>query len=329
MRQENGGGVLAWGLIGCGDIARKRVAPAFRDLATCRLAAVSRARKELAESFAREFDAGRWYGDWQELLKDPEVQAVYVATPTHLHAEQTVAAAEAGKQVICEKPMAMDAAQCRRMIDACRAAGVGLSVAYYRHFYPAIHRIAGILASGEIGRVVLAQINAFECYDFPPGDPHFWVMQRGSAGGGPMMDFGCHRLEVLLHLFGPAQLRCGGAAKVVFPEREVEDTAVAWLSFRGGGTGLLTVSTAVRQPADTLDIHGTEGSIRVPVLNQGVIHVRSSQGERREEHPPHPNLHLPYIEAVTRAFLANEPPPVPGETGLGVAVLEEAIYAGR
>src|SRR5437867_5406734 len=99
---------LAWGLIGCGDIARRRVAPALRDLPECDFVTVSRERAELAESFAREFAARNWYAAWQDLLVDNDIEAVYVATPVHLHAPQTIAAAEAGKHVLCEKPMAMD-----------------------------------------------------------------------------------------------------------------------------------------------------------------------------------------------------------------------------
>jgi predicted dehydrogenase len=103
---------VSFGLIGCGDIARKRVAPALRDLSSCELVAVSRAQTSLAASFASEFGAKRWYPDWLDLLTDKEIQAVYIATPVHLHAEQTIAAAEAGKHVLCEKP---NGAQRRRV----------------------------------------------------------------------------------------------------------------------------------------------------------------------------------------------------------------------
>src|SRR5437868_14600124 len=143
---------LAWGLIGCGDIARKRVAPALRDSADCDFVAVSRERVELAESFAREFGARKWYTAWQKLLLDQEIDAVYIATPVNLHAAQTIAAAEAGKHVLCEKPMAMSTLECDPMIAACEANHVKLGVAYYRHHYPAIDRIKVILRTNEVGR---------------------------------------------------------------------------------------------------------------------------------------------------------------------------------
>src|SRR5262245_65615322 len=110
---------IRWGLIGCGDISRKRVAPALRDCSECELVAVNRARPELAQEFAGEFGAKRWYNDWRELIGDHEIDAVYIATPVYLHAEQTIAAAEAGKHVLCEKPMAMNVAEWDRMIDIC------------------------------------------------------------------------------------------------------------------------------------------------------------------------------------------------------------------
>jgi predicted dehydrogenase len=110
MIHENVMTTLKWGLIGCGDISRKRVAPALRDLPNCNLVAVSRANFELAESFAREFGARKTYQHWQDLIADNEIDAVYIATPVHLHAEQTIASATAGKHVLCEKPMALDVA---------------------------------------------------------------------------------------------------------------------------------------------------------------------------------------------------------------------------
>ncbi|MBN2551515.1 MAG: Gfo/Idh/MocA family oxidoreductase [Spirochaetales bacterium] len=327
--------VLRWGLIGCGDIARKRVAPALRDLESCRLVAVSRAQHERAEQFAREFGAERWYKDWRELLKDEEIDAVYIATPPHLHAEQTIAAAEAAKHVICEKPMALDSQECRRMIAACRGGGVRLSIAYYRHFYPVVARIKELLAAGEIGKVVLAEIRAFENYRPEPDDPKYWVTRKERAGGGPLMDFGCHRIEVLLNIMG-AVSRAWGSQGRLLTDWDVEDTSISLFEFQSESKGMLAVSRAVEEPQDSLDIYGSAGSIHVPVLNGGSLSVykgaggraagESSAGERREDHPPHENLHLPYIQAVTRAFLENSEPPVPGETGLRVAEIIEEIY---
>ncbi|MFN0087171.1 MAG: Gfo/Idh/MocA family protein [Blastocatellia bacterium] len=318
--------IVRWGLIGCGDIARKRVAPALRDAQGSELAAVNRARAGLAEAFAREFGARRWYAGWRELLADDEIDAVYIATPVSLHAEQAIAAAEAGKHVLCEKPMAMDVAECDRMIAACRANGVALSIAYYRHFYPVIRRVREILAAGEIGRPILAQINAFERFNPQPGQDRYWFVKRAQAGGGPMMDFGCHRIEVLMHLLGKVVRTTADLDAILFDDREVEDTAIAVLQFHDRTRAVLTVTHAARESRDTLDLFGSEGSIHIPVLNRGEIVITGPSGERSEIHPPHSNLHQPLIEDFIDALRINRPPAVDGEAGREVARIEEAIY---
>ena len=316
---------VRWGLIGCGDIAQKRVAPALRDSDVCELIAVSRAQSHLAESFAKQFGARRWYADWRDLLLDHDIDAVYVATPVHLHAEQTIAAAEARQHVLCEKPMSLNVADCDRMIAACRANNVKLGLAYYRHFYPVIRRIKQIIESGEIGKPVLAQINAYEWFDPRPDHPRSWLLKQSVSGGGPMFDFGCHRIEVLIDLFGPPNEVRGVTANALF-EREVEDTAAALFRFASGVCGALTVSHAAREPRDTLDVFGSQGSIHVPVLNKGKMRVVAGQNERTETLPPASNLHQPLIEDFVAAIAENREPIVNGVTGRLVAKIEEDIY---
>lgn len=318
---------LRWGLIGCGDIAEKRVAPALRDLPNCELVAVSRARSELAEAFAKRFKARRWYGDWRELVADEEVDAVYVATPVRLHAEQAIAAAEAGKHVLAEKPMAMDTSECDRMIAASRAHDVRLGVAYYRRFYPVVERIKEVIDGGEIGHAVVAQVNAFEWFDPPPGHPRRWLIDKGQAGGGPMFDFGCHRVELLCHLFGDVT-HVRGLISDQFFRREVEDTGAALFQFERGTSGTLTVTHAAAEPQDTLSVFGNKGSIHVPVLNRGEIKIITDRGERVETHPPHPNLHQPLIDDFASAVIARREPTVDGATGREVARIEQQIYDG-
>jgi len=317
--------ILRWGLIGSGDIARRRVAPALRDLPTCDFLAVSRARSELAESFAKAFGARKWYRGWQELLADREIDAVYIATPVHLHATQTIAAADAGKHVLCEKPMAMNVRECDQMIAACRANDVKLGVAYYRHFYPVVGRIKSIITSGEIGDIVFVQINAFEWFNPQPDHPRSWLIKREQAGGGPMSDFGCHRLEVLVNIFGPFRRLTSIVANVVF-DREVEDTAAALFQFEHGACATLTVTHAAFEPQDTLDIFGTQGSIHMAVLNSGTMSIKRGVDERVESHPPAPNVHQPLIEDFAEAVLTGREPQVNGEMGRMVAKIEEEIY---
>ena len=317
--------ILNWGLIGAGDIARKRIAPTLRDAANCNFAAVSRNRAEMAEEFAREFGAKKWFSTWEDLLADEEIEAVYIATPVYLHAEQTIKAAEAGKHVLCEKPMALSAAQCDAMIDACRANGVRLGIAYYRRFYPIIKRVKEIIASGELGKISFAQINAFEFFDPAPESARYWFLEKAKSGGGPMMDFGCHRIEVLTNLFGKVSRVESIVSNAVFG-REVEDTACALFQFENGTCANLNVTHAADEPQDTLDIFGTRGSIHIPVLNGAELKIRIGGAEKTEFHAPAVNIHQPLIEDFAEAVLSDREPAVTGETGRQIALLEEQIY---
>ena len=319
-------GPVRWGLIGCGDIAARRVAAALRDTPHSSLVAVARRQAARAEAFAREHGARRAHADWRDLVRDDEVDAVYVATPVRVHAEQTVAAAEAGKHVLCEKPMALTAAECERMIAAADRNGVRLGVAYYRHHYPVVARLRELLASGEIGQPILCRVDVFEPFDAAPGAARAWLLDKEEAGGGPMMDFGCHRIEVLLDLFGPVRDVQGFPANVRYRDREVEDTCVAHLRFQNGTEAVLAVTHAVSERRDTLDVYGTAGSVHVPVLNDGSIQLVTTGGSREERLPPHVNLHQPLVEDFVGAVRGRRDPTVSGAIGLEVSRVLDAIY---
>jgi len=302
------------------------VAAALGQAAGSALVTVARARANLAAEFAEGHGAKRWHADWRDVLKDAEVDAVYLATPVRLHAEQAVAAAEAGKHVLCEKPMALDPAGCERMIAAARAHGVRLGVAYYRHHYPVIARLRELLGSGEIGEPVLAHVQAFEAFDVGPDDPRAWLLRRSESGGGPMADFGCHRVEVLLDLLGPVAEVRGFSDNVRYEEREVEDTCVAHLRFRTGAVAVLAVTHAALESRDTLEIFGTQGSAHVSVLNEGALRIVTAAGTREERHPPHPNRHQPLVDDFVAALREGREPAVTGEAGLAVARVVARIY---
>ena len=316
---------LRWGLIGCGDISKKRVAPALKSLDQCELIAVARANYSLAESFAKEFSAKRWYKNWQDIMTDEEIDAVYIATPVSLHAEQTIAVAKAGKHVLCEKPMALNANDCKRMIETCKAHDVKLGVSYYRHFYPVIKRTKEIILSGEIGEPTVVDIQVFEWFDRKPGEPRYWLLEKELSGGGPMMDFGCHRIEVLQYLFGNIKEVQSQLFNVHF-KREVEDTAYVSLLFENNTQAIIRVTHAAIEARDTLDIFGTKGTIHIPVLNGETMIIKTEKGERKENHPPHKNVHQPLIEDFTNAVLENRNPIVDGLIGKDVTFVLDNIY---
>ena len=316
---------IRWGLIGCGDIAQKRVAPALSQSPQSELAAVSRANPDRLDEFADAFRVRRRFARWEELVQNEDIDAVYVATPVNLHAEQTIAAAEAGKHVLCEKPMAMNVAECDRMIAAADANGVKLGVAYYRQFYPVVKRVKEVIDSGEIGKPTVVQVDAFEWMNPDPSDSRAWRLRPEIAGGGPMFEFGCHRIQLLLHLFGPIQTVSAITSNALF-DREVDDTAVGSFEFANGIVATLTVSHAVMEPRDTFTVWGSEGSMHVKVLNEGDLIIRTRDNERSETHKPARNIHQPLIEDFVQALMDDRKPLVTGEIGRSVARVEEEIY---
>jgi predicted dehydrogenase len=206
---------------------------------------------------------------------------------------------------------------------------VTLGVAYYRRFYPVVARAKQMIDSGEIGTPVFAQMTAFEPFDPRPGDPRSWLIDRSQSGGGPMADFGGHRIEVLAHLLGPVR-RVTSIVSTILLKREVEDTAAALLQFERGATGMVAVTHAAAERQDTLDLFGSRGSIRIASLNSGNMIVRiDSAVERAESHPPASNTHLPLVEDFIESVRAGRAPAVDGEVGRSVAAVQDAIYADR
>ena len=317
---------VRWGLIGCGDIARRRVAPALSESPQSELVAVSRGNPELLDEFADSFNAPHRFARWQELVQSEHIDSVYVATPPNVHAEQTIAAVESGKHVLCEKPMAINVAECNRMMAAAAANGVKLGVAYYRQFYPVVKRMKEVIASGEIGKPTVVQATAFEWMNPDASDSRAWRLRPEIAGGGPMFEFGCHRIQLLLHLFGSARAVKAIATNALF-DREVDDTVTAAFEFAGGTMATLSVSHAVMELQDTFKIWGSEGSMSTEVLNEGKLTIKTTSDERTELHKPAPNIHQPLIEDFVRAIIENRQPSVDGEIGRAVAEVEEEIYA--
>jgi len=318
---------LSWGLIGCGDIVLRRVAPALADLENCDLQAVSRKQADLLKPFADRFHVPKTFSDWRDLVRDPDINAVYIATPVYLHLEQALAAAEAGKHVLCEKPMAMNSEECGQMIDACRVNGIQLGVAYYRHFYPVLTRVKEIIVSGEIGQVALSDIHAFSNFN-AEGGFRGWLLDGAQAGGGPMIDFGSHRIEVFLNLFGPIKKITAVNRNLRYTDRNVEDTSIAVFDHENM-LSILNVTHTVQEPKDTLMIYGTGGSIHINSLNEGDLTVLTSEGKRKESHPPHVNIHQPLIEDFTEAVLNNREPVVTGEIGMAVTEVIDGVYGGK
>ncbi len=308
-------GKLKWLVIGVGDITTKRVIPAL----------LEEKRSELWGIVTRDPGKAAPYGvraftNLDAALAAGGADAVYVASPVFLHAPQTLASLGAGKQVLCEKPMAMNYAEARSMVEAARAAGRTLGVAYYRRMYPKVARAQELLRQGAIGQPLLAYIT---CQDWRSGGEidRRWLLDPAMAGGGPLFDIGSHRIDVLNFLFGEPQRVAGQLSNAVHA-LAVEDCATVMIEYVNQVRGIVDVRWNSRLRRDELRIIGTGGEMDLTPLSGPSLVFPGG----REDVPPHANFHFPCIENFVAAVLDGAPLVASGESSLWTDwVTEQAV----
>jgi predicted dehydrogenase len=287
--------MLNWIVIGIGDITTRRVIPAIQAEPRSRLYGLVTREPAKAEPFH-----ARAWTTLEEALSDPAVQAVYVGTPVFLHAPQTVQSLRAGRHVLCEKPMAINGAEARTMLQAAEESGRTFGVAYYRRAYPKVRRAKELLAAGVIGKPVLAELT---CHMWLDGQgSRSWLVDPAKAGGGPLLDIASHRIDVLNFLLGQP-LRATGQLSNVVHHYAVEDNATVMIEYAGGVRGIVDVRWHSRIVRDECRIRGTDGEMELSPLNGPDLVYPGGC----ESLPPHPNLHYPIIENFVDAVEGKAP----------------------
>lgn len=275
---------MNWIVIGIGDITIRRVIPAIQ----------SEPRSRLYGLVTRDHAKAAPYGvkSWPTLdaaLADPEVEAAYVGTPVFLHAPQTIEALRARKHVICEKPMAMNEGEARRMVEAGERSGKAFGVAYYRRCYPKIQRAKQLIEAGAIGKPVFAELANHMWFD--GSGNRGWLFDPAKAGGGPLFDIASHRIDVLNFLFGQP-VRVASQLSNVVHHYQVEDNATVMIDYESGVRGIVDVRWHSKVHRDECRIRGTDGEMEMSPLNGPDLVYPGG----RESLPVHPNLHYPMIE---------------------------------
>jgi predicted dehydrogenase len=287
--------MLNWLVVGIGDITTKRVIPAIQAEPRSRLHGL--VTRDAAK--ATPFRAKAWTSI-DEGLADPEIQAVYIATPVFLHAQQTIQSLRAGKCVLCEKPMAMNEAEARTMVRAAEESGRIFGVAYYRRLYPKLIRAKQLLEQGVIGKPAFAELTSHVWFD--GAGERTWLFDPAQAGGGPLFDIASHRIDVLNFLFG-RPLRVAGQLSNAVHHYPVEDNATLMIEYENGVRAIVDVRWHSRIRRDECRIRGTEGEIEMSPLNGPDLTYPGG----RENLPPHPNLHFPLIENFVDAVEGKGP----------------------
>lgn len=317
---------IRWGIIGCGDVARRRVAQAILDDPHSTLQAACRRDVDQLSAFAAKFGIDKSFTNTDALLRSGEIDAVYIATPVYLHKPQAIAAAMAGIHVLVEKPMAMSAAECRDIIDACDENRVKLGVAYYRRFYPVIDRIRSLIRSGAIGSALAVDaVTATTAgFDARTGD-ETWRVRLEQSGGGVLMDLGSHRINLLLDLFGPVD-QVKAVHSTVAANYQAENCAALALRFHSRIQGTVRCYFGAAADPDEFSVLGTDGRLISSPLNTGRLMIQTKGGCSTEQHPPAENFNSPLIADFVAAIQDNREPLVDGEEGLRTNEILDRAY---
>ena len=249
--------MLRWGILSTANIATEKVIPGIQKADRCEVAAIASRDPEQARRVADRLGIERAHGSYQALLADPDVDAVYIPLPNHLHAEWTVAAARAGKHILCEKPLAMTAAEAEEMVRVCQTEGVQLMEAFMYRLHPSWIAVRELIASGRIGRLTAVQ-SWFSYFNDDPSN----IRNIREFGGGALYDIGCYSVNLSRMLFDGEPTRVA-ASVTRDPVSGVDVLTSAILEFEAG---VATFTCSTRTETDQqVHVYGTDGRISVGV----------------------------------------------------------------
>ena len=322
------GPVLRVALMGLGSYAN-RVADAMKDCKRAKVAGVVSGTPEKIKDWQQRFsipDKNCYnYTNFDTIRENKDIDAVYVVTPNALHHPHVIRAANAGKHVICEKPMALDAIHAQEMVDACRKAGVQLLIGYRLHFEPKTQEIVRMRREGEFGKILFFQgLSGFKI-----GNPDQWRLNKELAGGGSMMDIGIYSVNGARYMVGEEPVWVTAQETKTDPvkfKEGVDETITFQMGFPGGAVASC-LSTYNMNNLDRFFLNGEKGYAELqPSTGYGPIRGRTNKGELTHPHVTHQTVQMDEMAAI---ILQGKQPvvPVDGEEGVRDLKIIDAIYA--
>lgn len=298
--------IIRWGFIGCGEVTKYKSGPAFQKIENSEVVAVMSREIEKAKAYAEERGISKWYDDASELVNDPDINAVYIATPPSSHATYAIMAMKAGKPVYIEKPMAVTYEECCRINRISEETGIPCFVAYYRRYLPYFLKVKQIVDDGIIGNIVNIQIR----FAVPPRDLDYnkkeqpWRLQPDIAGGGYFYDLAPHQLDMIQYMFGII-IEASGYKSNRGGLYDVEDTLSACFKFESGLVGSGSWCFVAQESAreDRIVVIGDKGTIKFSMYTYEPI-VLYTENECREikiENPVY--VQQPIIQDVVNHLL--------------------------
>ena len=291
--------IIRWGFIGCGEATEKKSGPAFAVVKGSEVVAVMGRDKEKTRNYAKRHNIRHCYTDAQALIDDPEVNAVYIATPPSSHSTFAIMAMKAGKPVYVEKPLAASYEDCARINRISRETGVPCFVAYYRRYLPYFQKVKELLP--QIGKVLNVQIR----FSVPPRDLDYnrenlpWRVNPDIAGGGYFYDLAPHQIDLLQEMFG-CILHAEGYATNRGGLYKAEDTVSACFMFETGipGSGSWCFVSDESSKEDNIEIFGSKGTIKFSVFTFDPIELRNEEGVKSFSVPNPTYVQLPLIRNI-------------------------------
>lgn len=290
---------IKWGFIGCGEATEKKSGPAFNLVKGSEVVAVMGRDKDKTKDYARRHNIPHYYTDAQALIDDPNVNAIYIATPPSSHATFAIMAMKAGKPVYVEKPLAASYEDCTRINRVSRETGIPCFVAYYRRYLPYFIKVKELLPL--IGQVLNVQIR----FAVPPRDLDYnrdnlpWRVNPDIAGGGYFYDLAPHQIDLLQEMLG-CILFAEGYATNRGGLYKAEDTVSACFQFENGipGSGSWCFVSDESSKEDSIEIFGSKGSLRFSVFTFTPIIYKGEDGVKEYNVPNPPYVQLPLIRNI-------------------------------
>jgi len=317
--------VVRYGIISTAQIALNRLIPAAHESVKSEVVAISSRGEAKARKAAEEHNIPKWYGSYDELINDPDVDAVINPLPNSMHCEWTIKAAEAGKHILCEKPLAVTVDEARRMIDAANANSVVLVEAFTHRWNPHLRKARKLIAEGAIGHVT----NLASALTFFVAQPQGNVRFSPELAGGSLLDAGCYAVYACRFVLGEEPRRAAGFA-YDGGGYGVDTTFTGLLEFPSGAVA--HVGSSMEQPRRCyLTAIGSEGRIEIPNMfdDSGPIVIKVGDDERVEATPA-PDRFLVQMDEFTECVLTGKAPEFPAEDGLrNTAALVALLSAAR
>lgn len=313
---------ISWGIIGCGDVTEVKSGPAFNKVKDSELVAVMRRNEAKAKDYADRHNVPKWYTDANDLINDPGINAVYIATPPSSHEAYTIAALQAGKSVYVEKPMTVDAASATNMMKASAEKNGKLVVAHYRRAQPLFQKIKELLKEQAIGNIRFARLSTYKrslTKEELNIEKTAWRVNPAVAGGGLFHDLAPHQLDLIYHFFGEVA-KAAGFANNQAGLYAADDMVSGNILFKSGVqfSGVWCFNVAEKGEKDGCEIVGDKGKIQFSFFNPQPVYLEVNGNMQTFSFDPLEHVQQPMIEKVVQYFLDQGPNPCSAEDGVKV-----------